>query len=118
MDKCPHCQGDLVWPKPRCLWCDREAVAFCDAALGQTMQDCQGRKVWTLEAPFFTCDAPICDEHRKVTGFLCGADPDTFDRCPCHANNDTGMVDLDADGAKKLRDAVNVAARRSRIASV
>jgi hypothetical protein len=118
MDKCPHCQGDLEWPKPRCLWCDREAVAFCDAAFGQTMVEADGRRVWAMASPFFTCDAPLCAEHRKVVGFLCGEDPDTFDRCPVHANSEERMADITEADATAMRRAVQVAARRSRFAAV
>jgi hypothetical protein len=123
MDRCPHCDGELTWPKPRCLWCDREAVAYCDAAFGQTMKDCHdvpgGRRVFDLGAPFFTCDAPMCAEHRKIAGFVCGKDPDTMDHCPVHAA-DEGLphLDITADQAEGMRRAVHAAARRSRMATV
>lgn len=70
-----------------CIICENEAVALCDAMIGTTWID----GLMSIEGPHFRCDAPMCPEHTFTTGFICGKEPDTIDRCSYHeANPDFG----------------------------
>lgn len=70
-----------------CLWCGKPAVAFCDAWIGGEAVFEGGVYRFSIRGENFLCDAPMCNEHRKVFGFMCGEDPDTIDRCPVHQND-------------------------------
>ena len=118
MDKCPHCQGELRWPKKQCLWCEREAVVFCDYVFGQEKQN--PGQYFSITDPIHTCDAPVCAMHAKRVGFICGGgELETIDRCPHHADSNPAMfVDMNEAAAKAARAEVGVIARRSKIRSV
>lgn len=108
---CSHC-GQVV--EHTCLWCGEPAVAFCDEWIGGETVMYEGTPRYTLDLPQFTCDAPMCHEHRKVFGFVCGKEPDTMDRCPVHQR---GAVTLDTaakskEEAETMRRAVWAEGRR------
>ena len=99
----------------KCVVCDKNAVAFCDAMIGASWKD----GCISLDGPHFTCDALLCEEHRSRTGFICGKQPDTIDRCPYHIENpDYGnYADGEQASASKRRQ-VFAELRRASIASV
>lgn len=47
----------------------------------------------------YTCDAPVCDRHRHVVGFICGKQGDTIDYCEGCYGVDHGLVSLMSSGA-------------------
>lgn len=71
-----------------CLWCENEAEHLCDYMLGHVVN--ADGVIEDLKAPHFTCDAPMCGEHRRKIGHVCGTlEPphaDTIDHCPAHAD--------------------------------
>ena len=66
-----------------CIICGNEAIVLCDAMIGTTRVD----GLMSMEGPHFTCDAPMCSRHTFTTGFICGKEPDTIDRCSYHQEN-------------------------------
>lgn len=112
-----------------CMWCDKPAVAWCDAVIGfeavAACRDPNGRVTGLItgtnehgEAVAWTCDAPMCADHAKHVGHVCGKEPDSIDHCPYHAVHDEGsMQDLimfHREAEQKRRD-VHAEIRRQRI---
>jgi hypothetical protein len=90
----------------KCMWCDKKAVSYCDHLIGceavGCVRDSRGKvtvMMTSLEegVKAWTCDAPMCEDHAKAIGMLCGENPDTIDYCPYHAdcneqNHDTLVI--------------------------
>lgn len=73
-----------------CLFCGKPATRLCDAPIAMVdggWHKPNGRppyKVTTMEAMLstsYTCDAPFCEDHGHVIGFICGDIGDTIDHC-------------------------------------
>lgn len=86
----------------RCMWCDKPSDRLCDAVIGAeavgARRDAHGNVTHLLtgtnatgEQVVWTCDAPMCRDHAKQIGHVCGADADSIDHCPFHAG---GIEDL------------------------
>jgi len=77
----------------KCLWCESPATGLCDAPIGfeavGAARDKTGKVTVLLagSGSSWTCDAPMCDEHRRQIGHVCGKEPDSIDRCPYHYTN-------------------------------
>lgn len=74
------------------MWCDKPAVRYCDAVIGfeatGATRDRSGNVTGLLtglDGKQWTCDAPMCAEHARQVGNVCGEDPDSIDHCPHHA---------------------------------
>jgi hypothetical protein len=117
MDSCPTCNGSGKKITDTCLWCDRLATVYCDAVIGCIRPDI----IDSIDnVTMLTCDAPMCNKHRRKVGHVCGEDPDTIDRCPAHANsNPPRWREIrEQAAAAEIRRQVSIDARRSRIARV
>jgi hypothetical protein len=68
----------------QCLWCGKPAVALCDAWIGGETVIEDGVPRFSMRGQNFTCDAPMCGDHRHHRGFICGEAADTIDWCPAH----------------------------------
>lgn len=95
--------------RPRCLFCAAPATHFCDRAIalvdiGETEKP-KGKppyRITSMKAMLstsYTCDAPVCDRHRHVVGFICGKQGDTIDYCEGCYGVDHGLVSLMSSGA-------------------
>ena len=110
----------------RCMWCDLPATRLCDAALALVSagihKPAKGAayEITSMDAMLsgsYTCDAPLCDKHRKVAGFVCGKVGDTIDYCPHHAAlGDSGrpLPLLALDDIAKLRADLHALIRRGK----
>lgn len=109
-DTCSHCGQEV---EHTCVWCGEPAVAFCDGWIGGETEG----GLFSTQLPFFSCDAPLCNEHRHPFGFVCGKNPDTLDHCPVHAQdrvtiNNAAKSSAEADA---LRRSVWAIGRRHRM---
>lgn len=103
----------------KCMWCENEAVNLCDApialkavgAIRGVDFDLLGLSIGSDEngdLVMYTCDAPLCIDHTKVIGFICGKDPETIDRCPYHHEQDKkekaapAILENEIDGLRRL----------------
>lgn len=78
----------------KCMWCDKPATHYCDAVIGlpavDALRDKRGNVTALLTGSgasgvaSWTCDAPMCSEHTKQIGVMCGSEPDSIDHCPHH----------------------------------
>lgn len=111
---CSHCGQEV---QHQCVWCGEPAVAFCDGWIGGETVEYGGQRVYTLDLPQFTCDAPLCNEHRFLHGFVCGKDPDTIDYCPVHHLDRVTVHNAakSRDEAETMRRAVWAEGHRHRI---
>jgi len=88
---------------PKCWWCGEDSDYLCDQVIGRdrdtvtdpgekpSLQNPQGRPPGTListDDEFFTCDAPMCNDHRQQVGHICargrGKRSDSIDCCWYH----------------------------------
>lgn len=104
--------------KATCMWCDREAAFLCDAVLG--MKAAVGPKQTVIYAPLaeqevWTCDAPMCEDHRRMVGFVCGKEPGTIDRCPLCVSDEPHCEPMLKEEAEAIRRARHALVRRSRL---
>lgn len=105
-----------------CMWCGEPSTALCDYWLGEIPDPEDGLR--NVDCERFTCDAPLCDDHRAAIGHLCSRqikNCDTMDYCPAHK----GMPQLtwqvaakNREAARQMRHQVFVAANRSRMRMV
>lgn len=109
----------------KCMWCDRPATRYCDAPIGFEAKGAARNKNGTVrqlliggDSRMWTCDAPMCNEHAKQVGFICGKDPDSIDHCPyCRENaRRTEEMVMFEDEATAARRRVHAEIRRSRMA--
>ena len=113
-----------------CLWCDMPATRYCDAVIGfgvvgvtrqpdGSLLPLAGPDRITGDIPHWTCDAPMCATHAKQVGLVCGANADSIDRCPWHAEYGDGKIRdrlvVDADEAASWRRQIWADVRRTRI---
>jgi hypothetical protein len=114
----------------KCLFCEAPAIGLCDNALalvwtGQT-EKVKGRPphaVTSMEAMLstsYTCDAPFCDQHGKLVGFVCaGKNSDTIDHCcGCVAAEQHRRELMTADQISKLRSNIHAKWRRNQFKPV
>lgn len=109
----------------KCMWCDQPSTRLCDATIGFAAVDCARNSAGKvqhllagLESERWTCDAPICNQHAKQVGWICGADVDTIDHCPHHAQaEDQGMERLVmfASEAERTRNDLYATIRRTKM---
>ena len=97
--------------KNKCIYCGERADFFCDATLGMT----QTNGVYTGDDEHFTCDVPVCAEHKRVVGFICGRGGDTIDHCLYHIDNPTYLKPTTREEAEKERRHVRAVVRRENI---
>lgn len=116
-------------PKVKCMWCDQPAVAWCDAVIGfkaiGAYRAANGRVTALVtgadehgEAVAWTCDAPMCAEHAKHVGRVCGKEPDSIDHCPYHATRGEESMQqlvMFAPEAEQKRRDIHAEIRRRRI---
>ncbi len=76
------------------MWCGKPAVRYCDAVIGfeavDATRDRSGNVTGLLHGlggRMWTCDAPMCAEHGRQVGFVCGTEPDSIDHCQHHAEH-------------------------------
>lgn len=84
----------------RCMWCEKPSEFLCDAPIGFLADGCERDKLGNvkqlltgkraLDGGYWTCDAPMCADHRKMIGHVCGKYHDTIDRCPYHVEHGEG----------------------------
>jgi len=99
----------------KCIICGKEADAWCDSMIGTTRVD----GLMSIEGPHFSCDAPMCSKHTFTTGFICGKEPDTIDRCAYHVGNpDFGNYAEGKEASDIERRRVFALMRRQTIAAV
>lgn len=112
-----------------CLFCDRPSTRLCDAALGMVLDSVVPRngkvaayKATSMEAMLsgsYTCDAPMCDQHAKVVGWVCGKDADTIDHCPIHQERHHDRNEpVTLEQLAALRSELHAQARRARFATI
>lgn len=107
------------------MWCGKPAVRYCDAVIGVeikgALRDKSGNVTGLLaglDGEQWTCDAPMCAEHTRQVGHICGEDPDSIDHCPHHAAHpERPMKELlmFADEAEARRREVHAEIRRERM---
>lgn len=97
----------------KCMWCDKPAIRYCDAAIGfeavAAVRDKAGNVTGLLAGGgnSWTCDAPMCDEHSKQVGHVCWQEPDSIDRCPHHMEHsekpmrELVMFECEAEGTRR-----------------
>lgn len=104
----------------KCLWCGSAAVAWCDAMIGYSA--IEGAIVTDMEGDVHLCDAPLCSTHRRTTGHVCGADPETIDKCPEHFGREPGFEDwrerTTSEDAEARRREIRAVAARGQFATV
>lgn len=108
-----------------CMWCGTPAVRYCDAVIGIEPVNAQrgGDGSVTgllagLESKQWTCDAPMCDNHGRQVGWICGIEPDGIDHCPYHVSSGEEEIRhliMFALEAEKKRRYIHAAIRRARI---
>jgi len=97
----------------KCLWCDKEAVNLCDAAIGGKAAAGMNGK-WVYEMAIFTCDAPMCSEHTTVKGHICGKGGcDFIEWCPYCVENEAKFQPMFEHEAETVRRARHAEVRRS-----
>jgi hypothetical protein len=82
----------------KCFYCDKPATHFCDYKIGGPIggyervgpiEKCTFRACFTIQ-PFYTCDMPMCDEHKTFVGTFHASGKEswseTIDHCPEHAH--------------------------------
>lgn len=105
-----------------CLWCGAPATHYCDSLIG-----CERRASdkTLITGEGFTCDAPMCEAHRKQVGHVAMSEGphDTMDVCPAHA--DVGLhpkspwsLAVGAKASWRVRAEVRAAAARERRAKM
>lgn len=104
------------------MWCGKPAARYCDAVIGVepkgASRDKSGNATGLLaglDGERWTCDAPICAQHTRQAGHICGEQPDSIDHCPHHATHpERPMKDLliFAGQADARRRAVHAEIRR------
>lgn len=108
--------------KQTCMWCDNIALYECDAVIGMsaalapgTGKDRGPRIVYeTLsKAEVWTCDALMCAVHHHVSGFYCGKESGTIDRCPYCARNEPTSMPMLKEDADRIRRERHAEIRRS-----
>ena len=107
------------------MWCNKEAVRYCDAVIGiepkGAIRDSAGNVASLLaglDSEQWTCDSPMCADHAKQIGWISGSEPESIDRCPHHLKHgEKPMRDLImfADEAEKKRREVHAEIMRSRM---
>lgn len=112
----------------RCLFCNQPATRLCDRVIGMVdageRVKVRGRpaySVTSMEAMLsvsYTCDAPICAEHTRVVGHVCGKDHDTIDHCVgcCGAARANELLTPAAIESRRAR--MHATYRRGRVKSV
>jgi hypothetical protein len=76
----------------------------------------KGRFCYTGE--IFTCDAPMCSEHTKVIGHVCGKNyHDFIERCPLCAEHDPKMQPMLPEEAESYRRERHAVPRRAKLRS-
>lgn len=86
----------------KCMWCGKPAERYCDAVIGVepkgALRDRNGKVTGLLaglDGTHWTCDAPMCADHARQVGWVCGTEPDSIDHCPHHTENgEAPMRDL------------------------
>lgn len=71
-----------------------------------------------LDAGHWSCDAPMCEEHAKQIGWVCGEAADSIDRCPHHAQaeqHEMAALVMFASEADSARRDIYAAVRRARM---
>lgn len=123
-----RCKPAMTNP-PRCLFCDSPATHFCDRVIalpyiGET-EKLKGRpayRITSMKAMLsiaHTCDAPMCERHRHIVGFICGKDGDTIDYCAGCAVGDHGIAPLlTPEAIEAVRQQIHTGYRRVRIGVV
>lgn len=82
---CRVVNGAIVCgPKIRalsCGWCSKPSTRLCDFPVARNVRAMKSFKAGKTKpkAKMTTCDAPMCDDHRKEIG-------PNMDLCPNHAN--------------------------------
>lgn len=109
------------------MWCDRPATRYCDAPIGFEAKGAVRNKNGTVrhlligsDSRMWTCDAPMCSEHARMVGFVCGRESDSIDHCPhcIEITRHIGDMVMFADEATAARRRLHVEIRRSRMAEV
>ncbi len=108
-----------------CMWCGKTAIRYCDAVIGfeatGATRDKDGSVTGLLtglDGRQWTCDAPMCADHARQVGHVCGEDPDSIDHCPhCTAHSERQMKDMVmfAGEAEARRREVHAEIRRERM---
>lgn len=111
----------------KCLFCNNDAIAYCDKPLAMVIGGTVKRKgkpphnVTTMEAMLscsYTCDAPICSEHGKVVGHVCGKDHDTIDHCVKHLGPHHRHPLMTPEQIDGIRRSLHAQWRRERVSGV
>lgn len=108
-----------------CMWCGKPSTCFCDAVIGFGATGCNRDKSGNvlnllsgLDAEQWTCDAPMCDDHAKQVGWVCGEESDSIDHCPHHAQHPELCIDklvMFASEADSTRRDIYASVRRNRM---
>lgn len=111
----------------RCLFCSADATGYCDATIGLVSAGWHKPKggppylMTTMDAMLsvsYTCDAPCCDQHRRIVGFVCGKDADTIDHCAgCFGRYEPAPL-LEPAQIAAIRTQRHTSYRRGRIATL
>lgn len=106
------------------MWCEKPSVRYCDAVIGfeavDAIRDKAGNVVGLLAGSdtMWTCDAPMCAEHTRQVGHICGKDPDSIDHCPYHIEHEEHSMKklvMFEHEAETIRRKVHAGIRRSRM---
>ena len=71
-----------------CAFCGRAAIRLCDFLFGCEIDEAYTKwPVFKSGGEMFTCDAPLCEQCRKMVGWttITGV-PEPYDYCPYHAD--------------------------------
>ena len=108
-----------------CMWCDSPATRYCDAVIGvEAITASRGHRgavtarLTSLDAQQWTCDAPMCDDHARRVGHICGAEPDSIDHCPHHVvakRERMAALMMASDEAQARRREIHAGIRRARL---
>ncbi|HZF98302.1 MAG TPA: hypothetical protein VEY92_08680 [Pseudoxanthomonas sp.] len=110
------------------MFCDQAATRLCDNALAMVdagevckQPGAPPHRVTSMEAMLshsYTCDAPFCDAHGHVVGFVCGVDSDTIDNCMgCYGKSNDGMSLMTPGAIDAMRRQMHAGYRRQRISA-
>lgn len=70
-----------------CIYCGEKSEFFCDFMIGYDIETTESGLL-SLRTRRFTCDAPLCEKHRKQQGVIFAHGKqgfaDTIDWCMCH----------------------------------